>query len=49
MGRGWNCERYLDGICLRTLSGHIVYSVSFSPNGDKIVSGSRDGTVKLWR
>jgi hypothetical protein len=25
-----------------------VYSVSFSPDGRQIVSGSRDGTLKLW-
>ena len=25
-----------------------VYSVSFSPDGNKIASGSRDGTVRLW-
>jgi len=25
-----------------------VYSVAFSPDGTKIVSGSRDGTIKVW-
>ncbi len=26
----------------------LVYSVAFSPDGTKIVSGSRDGTIKVW-
>ncbi|KAG2036718.1 WD40-repeat-containing domain protein, partial [Suillus americanus] len=32
------------------LEGHtsFVYSVSFSPDGARIVSGSRDQTVRLW-
>ena len=34
----------------RTLKGHSDYvrSVSFSPDGASIVSGSRDNTVKVW-
>jgi len=33
-----------------TLKGHsgVVWSVSFSPDGKRIVSGSRDKTVKIW-
>jgi WD40 repeat protein len=33
-----------------TLKGHTrgVYSVSFSPDGKRIVSGSDDKTVKIW-
>jgi WD40 repeat protein len=33
-----------------TFQGHTgsVTSVSFSPDGKRIVSGSRDNTVKLW-
>ena len=33
-----------------TLRGHSdsVWSVSYSPDGKHIVSGSRDRTVKIW-
>jgi len=33
-----------------TLDGHsgTVHSVSFSPNGKRIVSGSGDKTLKIW-
>ena len=36
--------------CLQTLEGHFkwVQSVSFSPDGTKIASGSGDKTVKVW-
>ena len=36
--------------CLKTLKGHSddVYSVAYSPDGTKIVSGSTDGTIKIW-
>ncbi|MCP2729439.1 AAA-like domain-containing protein [Limnofasciculus baicalensis] len=42
----WN----LEGKELLTLTGHKdwVTSVSFSPDGKTIASGSGDGTVKLW-
>ncbi|MFN3422895.1 MAG: WD40 repeat domain-containing protein, partial [Armatimonadota bacterium] len=37
--------------CWRTLEGHTnwVWSVSFSPDGQILASGSYDDTVKLWR
>jgi WD40 repeat protein len=33
-----------------TLKGHsdFVTSVSFSPDGKRIVSGSKDNTLKVW-
>ena len=35
---------------MRSLTGHtdLVWSVAFSPNGNRIVSGSRDKLVKIW-
>ena len=35
---------------VRTLTGHSfsVYSVAFSPDGTRVVSGSRDELVKIW-
>ena len=36
--------------CLKTLKGHIyeVWSVAYSPDGTKIISGSADNTIKIW-
>ena len=35
---------------LKNLIGHsgYVYSVAYSPDGTKIISGSMDGTIKIW-
>ena len=35
---------------MRTLTGHsgIVFSVAFSRDGNRVVSGSRDKLVKIW-
>ena len=36
--------------CLKTLEGHSawVYSVAYSLDGTKIISGSDDETIKIW-
>jgi WD40 repeat protein len=41
---------YINFTCLKTLEGDSdwVYSVAFSPDGTKIVSGSMDKTIKIW-
>jgi WD40 repeat protein len=38
------------GTLVRTLRGHtgLVSSLAFSPDGRRLVSGSRDHTVKVW-
>ncbi|MEE1226930.1 MAG: hypothetical protein UHM08_07510 [Bacteroidales bacterium] len=38
------------GQCLKTLEGHsdFVHSVAYSPDGTRIISGSRYGTIKIW-
>jgi WD40 repeat protein len=43
--------RVSDGSLVRTLEGHIsgVTSVTFSPDGSLIASGSWDNTIKIWR
>ena len=45
-----NLFKMSDGTLLKELRGHsdIVTSLDFSPIGGLIVSGSYDGTVKLW-
>lgn len=36
---------------VRVFRGHagVVYSVAFSPDGTQVLTGSNDGTAKLWR
>ena len=40
----------LGGRQVHTLTGHSdnVWSVAFSPSGNRIVSGSDDNLVKIW-
>jgi len=40
----------VSGTHLNTLNGHSdwVLSVAFSPDGTRIVSGSKDNTLRLW-
>jgi WD40 repeat protein/serine/threonine protein kinase len=50
IGFEWSYWNRLAGSDLLTLLGHSdgVTSVSFSPDGKRIVSGSADATVKIW-
>ncbi|KAL2886888.1 Vegetative incompatibility protein HET-E-1 [Ceratocystis lukuohia] len=43
VGENWD-------VCLQTLEGHCgyVHSVTFSNDGDRLASGSRDKTIKIW-
>jgi len=43
----WNVT---DGVILQTLTGHTNYimSLAFMPDDNMLVSGSEDGTIKLW-
>src|ERR1700719_5333516 len=36
--------------CVQVMEGHSAYirSVSFSPDGTRILSGSNDGTMRVW-
>ena len=48
------CARATDGSALVRVAekpnahSGAIYSVAFSPDGTRIVSGSRDGSIKLW-
>lgn len=43
----WNV---FSGEEFKTFEGHtsLIYSIAFSPNGEKLISGCRDDTIKLW-
>jgi hypothetical protein len=43
-------KKSVEGQETLTLKGHtgMVWSVSFSPDGKRIVSGDGDGTLKVW-
>ena len=47
---GLSLIRFWPRTGILTLKGHtdFVNSVSFSPDGERIVSGSNDKTVKIW-
>ncbi len=50
--RGWEWYRlnHISDQAAMTLRGHdeVVYLVAFSPDGKRIISGSRDNTIKVW-
>ena len=49
-GFEWYYWQPLTHLALKTLRGHLdgVTSVAFSPDGQRIVTGSWDGTAKIW-
>ncbi|MDS1347033.1 WD40 repeat domain-containing protein [Planktothrix agardhii] len=51
MLRSWVIYGIETGEEICTLTGHtgIVYSIAISPDNQTIVSGSQDGTIKIWR
>ncbi len=44
----WDAET---GALLRTFRGHtgLVLSVAFSPDGKRVLTGSDDGTARIWQ
>jgi tetratricopeptide (TPR) repeat protein len=51
---GWSTKIYIwsfqDQFLRTTISNHthVIHSLDFSPDGTKLVSGSKDKTVKIW-
>ena len=43
----WDAQTGQETLTLKGYTGH-VRSVSFSPDGKRIVSGSDDKTIKIW-
>ena len=43
----WDAQTGQETLTLKGHSGYVL-SVSFSPDGKRIVSGSADKTVKIW-
>jgi WD40 repeat protein len=46
----WNWRRVEDNDLLRTLSGHSggVHAVAIAPDGQTLISGGQDNTIKIW-
>ena len=48
LGKGWDMATGTELLVLKGHSGN-VWSLAFSPDGKRLASGDRDGTIKIWK